>query len=518
MTLRETRTFRETNPSHETSLHAPPASPVPAGARPSPDGGVAPGRATEGRAEAVGRRMSLRTQVLGTVLAINAVAAVVAGTVVVLNAREAAEREMSASVEMAEKMVRETAERMAEAPSSAATSPLDRWPLHLRHLRHVRIQIEDAAGRALALPAVADGHDEGAPAWFSRLVGVGDVSRTVEVTANGALVGRVRVSGVPDDEVAEVWEDVSDFAGVAVGVNVAILLALYLALGRVRADLGRFRAALGELEHNHFACRVPQPRSRELAEVAERFNALAAALDAARADNARLNARLVSLQEDERRQVAQELHDELGPLMFGLKASADSLRNLAASAPPEMAHRMAERSATVVAIVERMQLANRRLLRKIRPAALEHVALADVLSSLLADFRQHDGARRFLFEPGTLADHYGPAHDATLYRCVQEAVTNALKHGDARTVRVALAETDAAGRRLRLVVTDDGRGPPAVVSEGLGLTGMRERVRALGGTCRLSAGPTGGACLVVEIPVAEVAEGRPPGPVERSRS
>lgn len=467
--------------------------------------------APDGRAAGLSGCMSLRTQVLGTVLAINAVAAVVAGSVVVINAREAAEREMTASVEMAEKMVRETAERMADGASRLT---MDQWPVHLRHLRHVRIQVEDAAGHPLALPADGGAQGKGAPEWFARLVGVGEVSRKIDVTANGAVVGRVRVSGVPDDEVAEVWEDVSDFAGVAVAVNVAILLALYLALGRVRADLGRFRAALGELEHNRFACRVPPPRSRELAEVAERFNALAEALDAAREDNARLNARLVSLQEDERRQVARELHDELGPLMFGLKASADSLQRLAAAAPQEVAGRIAARTAALVGIVERMQLANRRLLRKIRPAALDHVAMADVLSNLLVDFRQHDGERQFVFEPGALADHYGPAHDATLYRCVQEAVTNALRHGDARTVHVALTEVQEAPPRLRLVVTDDGSGPPTDLAEGLGLTGMRERVRALGGSCRLTASPAGGACLVVEIPITG---DRPPVIVERSR-
>ncbi|MFG1371958.1 ATP-binding protein [Xanthobacter oligotrophicus] len=463
----------------------------------------------------------MRVRVLGVVLAINAAAAVVAGAVVVHNARVAAAREMTASVEMAERMVRESAERMAEVPGGAASTAgeVAGWPVHLRHLRHVRIVIEDAQGRPIPLdpPQSAEQKDAegGAPAWFARLVGVSEVARDIEVHANGMPFARVRVAGVPDDEVDEVWEDVTDFAVVAIAVNAAILLALSLALGRVRSDLGQFRSALGELEQNRFSCRVDLPRTRELAEVAERFNALAAALDAAREDNACLNARLVSLQEDERRQLSRELHDELGPLMFGLKASAQSLQNLAAAAPPEVAGRIAARTSALVGIVERMQLANRRLLRKIRPAALEHVALCDVLSNLLADFGQHDGARRFLFEPGTLADHYGPALDATLYRCVQEAVTNALRHGDAHTVHVALTLTDGVKPRLRLVVTDDGCGPPATVAEGLGLTGMRERVRALGGTCRLLASPTGGACLVVEIPVAG---DRPPANLERSRT
>ncbi len=457
-------------------------------------------------ASARGRRaVSLRQQVLGTVLAINAVAALVAGAVVVLNARAAARNEMAASVEMAELMVREAAERIAA--EGAGDSPL---PTHLRHLRHVRLTVRDAAGAPLSLgDAPAGAHHEAdddarAPAWFARLADVPALVRTIDVNREGLLLFQVEVAGVPDDEIAEVWGDVTDFALVAVAVNGAILLALFLALGRVRAGLGRFRVTLDALEHQRAVEPLAPPRIRELAELAHGVNALAAALSAARAENVRLNARLVRLQEDERRQIAGALHDELGPLMFGLKAGAESIARLAgqmtqpAPLPEPLAGRLRERAEGLVAIVARMQVANRRLLRRIRPAALDHVPLADALASLVQDLNQHDAGRAVALELGRLAGHYGPALDATLYRCVQEGVTNALRHGDAHRVEVALAEGDG---RLRLVITDDGRGPPAVVREGLGLAGMRERVRALGGTCRLEPGAAGGARLWLDLPV-----------------
>ncbi|MEP9351957.1 ATP-binding protein [Xanthobacter sp. KR7-65] len=91
---------------------------------------------------------------------------------------------------------------------------------------------------------------------------------------------------------------------------------------------------------------------------------------------------------------------------------------------------------------------------------------------------------------------------ASLYRCIQEAVTNALRHGDAHTIRVEVAETGAGETRtLALTVTDDGSGPPPMVVEGLGLGGIRERVRALGGTCRFDRGADIGARLAVTLPV-----------------
>lgn len=462
------------------------------------------GAGEAGAAQAAPRRVSLRTRVLGAVLAINVVAAVVAGVVVVVNARVAAGREMMASVEMAENMVREVAERVAAEPGTSLAAA---FPPHLRHLRHVRIALEEPDGRPAALPTEgAPASGEAAPSWFARLIGVSQVTRRIDVVADGTLIGRVRIEGVPDDEVAEVWDDVFDFASVALAVNFAILSALFVALGQVRRDLSRFRDGLDELEHNEFTCRVEPPRTRELAEVAERFNAFAAALGAAREENAHLYARLVSLQEDERRRIAGDLHDELGPLMFGLKASADSLARLAAGAEAKnsdkTSERMMARAKSLIEIVERMQVANRRLLTRIRPAALDHVPLKDVLSSLVADFRQHDPERRFALEAGPLADHYESSFDATVYRCAQEGVTNALKHGNAGSVQITVGEErQGGGALLRLAVTDDGRGPPASLEMGHGLSGMKERVRALGGTCRLERRTEGGARLLVELPI-----------------
>lgn len=479
------------------SVHPAPGTALPQGIARAGQTGASEAEA----AQAGSRRVSLRTRVLGAVLAINLVAAVVAGAVVVVNARVAAGREMVASIEMAENMVREVAERVAAEP---VTSLAAAFPPHLRHLRHVRISLEGPDGRPAVLPADgAPAPSDAAPSWFARLIGVSQVTRRIDVVADGTLIGRVRIEGVPDDEVAEVWDDVFDFASVALAVNFAILTALFVALGQVRRDLSRFRDGLDELEHNEFACRVEPPRTRELAELAERFNTFAETLGAAREENAHLYARLVSLQEDERRQIAGDLHDELGPLMFGLKASADSLARLAATAPAENAERMVARARSLIEIVERMQVANRRLLTRIRPAALGHVPLKDVLSSLVGDFRQHDPDRRFALEAGVLADHYEPSFDATVYRCAQEGITNALKHGNARSVRITVGEEGrrGGGALLRLVVADDGEGPPALPKVSHGLSGMTERVRALGGTCRLERGAQGGARLLVELPI-----------------
>lgn len=447
------------------------------------------------------QRRSLRWQVMAAVVAINLCAALVAVMVIIANARRATEAEMLSSLAVAERFVQETVERLASV--EGATGSLAQLPLHISGLRHVRIRIEDRAGNAVDI-APAGGDDEDAhegevPSWFTRLVSVEGQESVIPIVENGATVGQVRVAGEASDEIAEVWEDMSDLALLAAGVNIAILAALYLVLGRLLMPLRTLSAGLSELEVGHFEHRLSPPRVRELALIADRFNALGTALKGARDDNARLNERLVSVQDDERRHIASDLHDELGPCVFGLRANLESIDRLAGRAEPALAQRMGERVATMTDILDRIQGLNRRLLRKIRPMALGHVPLAAVIADLVADFESHSPGRHITLETDGLAERYGDSVDITIYRCVQEAVTNALRHGDARAIIISLRGDRPAGR-LDLAIVDDGSGIAPGAPRGFGLIGMEERIGALGGRWRILPAMPTGTRIEVTIP------------------
>ena len=444
------------------------------------------------------QRRSLRWQVLAAIVAINLCAALVAVVVIIANARRATEAEMLSSLAVAERFVQETVERLAS--EQGTTSSLAQLPLHISGLRHVRIRIEDRAGTALDIaPAESEPHEGEVPGWFTWLVSAEGQEIVVPIVENGATVGQVRVAGEASDEIAEVWEDMSDLALLAAAVNIAILAALYLVLGRLLMPLRTLSAGLSELEAGRFEHRLDPPRIRELAVIAERFNALGAALKAAREDNGRLNERLVSVQDDERRQIASDLHDELGPCVFGLRANLESIERLAARAEPALGQRMGERIATMTEILDRIQGLNRRLLRKIRPMALGHVPLAAVLADLVADFENHSPGRRITLSAEGLAERYGDSVDITLYRCIQEAVTNALRHGAARNIAIRLRADRRAGR-IDLAIEDDGTGIAAGAPHGFGLIGMEERISALGGTWRILPVVPSGTRIEVTIP------------------
>jgi two-component system sensor histidine kinase UhpB len=388
-------------------------------------------------------------------------------------------------------------------------------PAQLRLVRHVRLSVRDAAGvPVVSEPAAAAPR---VPAWFTALIAPAPETRRLPVAVNGTLIGTVLVTGAAGDEIAEVWENTLDLGVIALAVNLAVIGVLYLLVGRVLDPLTSLAAGLADLEHRNYAVRLQPPDTCELAEITDRFNALAAALDRLRADNARLGKRLISAQDDERRRTALELHDEVGPSLFGLKANAASIVRAADNLGPAGAS-VRDAAQDMLGIVEHLQTINRSMLGRLRPMALGHIPLADLVRQTVQDQARRHPALAFSFAAGRLAPGYGDSVDLTMYRCVQEGLTNVVRHAGAAHVAIELGEEDAGGRerapRLCLVIHDDGNGIAAEAPVGRGLTGMQERVEALAGTLTIAPAAGGGTRLAVTIPLGGQG-GDPPAGTER---
>src|SRR5262249_20592614 len=143
--------------------------------------------------------------------------------------------------------------------------------------------------------------------------------------AKDRRIGSVLIVSAPADEIGEAWERAVALAWVALPGSVAVLGALYLLFGRALAPLTGLARGLLDLERRNYKVRLPAPTAHEFVALTDRFNALAEALAAARAENVGLWNRLIRAQDDERRRTALELHDEVGPTLFGLKANATSV-------------------------------------------------------------------------------------------------------------------------------------------------------------------------------------------------
>ena len=156
---------------------------------------------------------------------------------------------------------------------------------------------------------------------------------------------------------------------------------------------------MARLEDGHYATRLPTPKVKELAVITNRFNTLAGALDVAREENSGLYRQLITVQEEERRDIANELHDEAGPCLFGITANASSIQTIADQLTDPRTAGITHRVGEILGIVERLKLMNRALLKKLRPGSHGRVGLAELINELVAGFeRRHPDTQIALFD------------------------------------------------------------------------------------------------------------------------
>ena len=225
--------------------------------------------------------------------------------------------------------------------------------------------------------------------------------------------------------------------------------------------------------------------------------------DRKRAETARLGLlkRLLSAEDQERRRIARELHDETGQslttLLVGLRAIADKT---GLAEVRSMAQRLREVAAHTVDDVGR-------LARGLHPAVLDDKGLVAAARRHVSDFAKAFGVVADLRVHGSVPRRLAPLAQSTMYRILQEALTNVARHARARAVSVVLKHKEAM---LEIQIRDNGVGfdPAAVLSEasGLGLHGMQERVALLGGSVQIESRPGHGALIRARIPT----EGLPP--------
>lgn len=449
---------------------------------------------------------SVKTQLLFAVAAINILAAVIVVAVAIPNARLATSLEVEASLEIAQRFVDATTKELAARGQLDQLS--EQLPLELKHLRHVRIMIVDSFGNLAVVspqPETKAAHPRWVPGWFKDLIAPKIGARTTKVTSANSMLP-VIIVGEPEDEIAEAWDDFSELALVWIVLNALVLIVLWAILGRVLDPLISLSRGLHNLEDGDYTTRLTPPRVKEIASITNRFNNLAGALENANEENSALYRRLISMREKERREIADELHDEAGPCLFGITANASSVKTFAGRLNDRHTPEIEQRAQEILSISERLKTMNRAILKQLRPGSLGHVKLDQLVNELLAGLQHRYPGMRLAASIGKLADSYGEAIDLTLYRCVQEGIVNAVDTHKAGEIVLDIGEKRMPGPGKRshsicLTLRDDGPGFSSSAPKSFTLATMRERVRSHGGSCQIEAGNVSGGAIFIAIPV-----------------
>ena len=333
------------------------------------------------------------------------------------------------------------------------------------------------------------------PGWFVHLVEVPEVAATYPVTIEGKRVGDIIYTPDISADIYEKW--VGFLAIVCSGIALMLLTGViaHFATGSALGPLQNLGDGLTRMRKGDYEHLIPATGPPEIRKSSLEANELARTLGRLSQDNRSLLRRIVSLQDDERRDMARELHDELGPLLFGIRANTVALLE---AIPPERAE-LGSAAEGILQSVETLQQANRRILDRLRPLYIQELGLERSIQTLLQNAKAQAPDLALTSQIDARLNTIDGLLSQTVYRVIQEAVTNVLRHARADSMNVRAAIED---RELVVEISDDGVGFPADPRLGRGLTGMQERVRALSGTLQLLR-EDGRTCVRCRLPAGD---------------
>ena len=375
-----------------------------------------------------------------------------------------------------------------------ATTRFPDFDLVSEHLQNAGqcVQYVESNGSIARSSCIGFNHDIGPPTWFAALFGwipapQTDVIRLISY--RDKPYGSVVVTTERAAVLAAIWKEVSGMLGLTALVIGAICILQYGAISRVLRPTKDILAGLDSLARGDLSSRLPHFRLIELQRISEAFNTLAANLERTTREKMELAAKLVDHQEQERLDLARDLHDELAQGLSAMNAVAASIKATAENECPALVPDARNLSRLSMAVMRAL----RTTLRALRPPEIDDFGLAASLAVLARDHERLAGGRlKISLETNGDLRVLPPTAASHVYRIVQEGLTNINKHAHAAQARVDLGfrpqpgdPTTSERRWLTLTIENDGCGAAdsGIVAQGngFGLIGMRERVMALGG-------------------------------------
>lgn len=366
----------------------------------------------------------------------------------------------------------------------------------LTNIRHLKVDFFDMRGQLResnrSTRIVHTGEDP--PKWFVSLLDISSVlnePKRKHIALNGRAIGELVITPDPSFELREIWDDTSGLLAIVGLFGLSVLLFVYWTVRATFKPVKQIIHGLNQIERGEYQSRLPGFEQIELSEISDKFNSMASTLEQSIRNNHRLTQQIIHLQEEERKKLARDLHDEIGQYLTAVHVDASAL---VAAKKLSIARESAQ---AIAQITRQMMVTIQDILARLRPRVLDELGLSLALAELIHHWRDRN---RGIMVVNAISNHLSPPDEAiavTVYRILQECLTNISKHAAATRVTIEVNETSQG---LYLMIADDGRGfDPRVQSRGYGLAGMQERVEGLMGAMQIISTPGQGTRIEVRF-------------------
>ena len=433
-------------------------------------------------------RLSLAAR-LKWATALSAVLALLLGLLIqIQDARSSIREESEASLRLASSLI-DAAIKIHQDEASTRN-----WMDSIRqieHLRHLKITIDTGPITGLIESKPQPFAHPDVPRWFRWAVRGAPMRMERSVLLGPEREVRILLESFQEDELYEAWGETRSLMELLTLLFALIYVLIHVLVMRSLRPVGVLVEGLKHIETGDYSARLPVLKLPELNRLAEGINRLAQSLEKSQGEIRRLSRHQLDIQEEEREWIARELHDEFGQ-------NLTAIRMLSSSLGSESSDRAAI-SQEIFGITQRLFSVLRQLLRRLRPMVLEDLGLEAAIQEMIQPWAERDDARKVLIALDPQLQAIRGQQALVIYRIVQEAFTNMLRHSHASQFTVLIQHHQG---RIHLVLSDNGIGSgPETASEGFGLLGMRERVLDWGGQFQIDSRPGQGFRIEIDLPL-----------------
>jgi two-component system sensor histidine kinase UhpB len=435
--------------------------------------------------------MSLSYQINLRILLFSLLILLLGGGVAIWQARMAVDKEISSSVNLTAHLI--SCGLTQESQDHAAW--LDCFN-SLKETRHLTIDLVKPSGALLGRGTNNKPYNQEnlPPQWFINLIG-GQHSQTErQITTSYGEQYSLKILANPLDEIKEAWSESLAFFSVIVVLTQLIFLSVYLALRNTFSSIRTIVSALEQVETGDYRQCLPEFGTTEINSIAGAINHMAGELRQAQQENRALVQHSLEIQENERKQLAQELHDELGQSLTAIKMMAASANRKGV--------KVSKITGSIVTICDDLINVVRSIMKQLHPLTLTELGLRAAVEDLLSHWTAKNPELKFHFHCPVEVNEIDQNITIQIFRVIQECLTNVIRHAEATECFINLSIKGGQGKHIDLLVKDNGKGCPVnQLKNGFGVLGMKERIHSLGGDLSIQGNPHQGVEVNVLIPL-----------------
>ena len=353
----------------------------------------------------------------------------------------------------------------------------------LSGIRHLKIQFFDRNDVLLEETLNTPEEIKLPPSWFINIIESLSAKiffSKINIEQRGELTGYVLIKPEPIFEYAEIWQQIKVGLWIIVSFLVLINFVVLLLFSHMIKPINKIIEGFEKLEAGNFKSKIRKSNILELDIIGKKFNSM---IDNLRQNNNKihkLSQNLINVQEQEKSELARDLHDELGQSLTALQAEAASISKTKKKKSRD------EAIFNVIKLSKNMMLSTREIIKKLNLGLIEDLGFESALIELFENWKRRFKGVKFEYSIDEKAiKKITKNKTAHLYRIFQEALTNISKHSSPKKIQISIKHIGNTDR-TRILISNDGVINDSSNQEGLGLIGIAERVNQIQGTLEIS--------------------------------